>query len=295
MTDDIKNIKDGIAYYPSINDTEDTPPDSSKMDVNLTTDRDSDILVNSGPTLNHKTYTNLNTTVFLGYTLRTPQETKMVWNPERGMNVNVKKSVFDKNALTLRRNAIRTLIKNYDSLEESKKQQISKLIDISLRRLNEYYPFKNYGMVVSVESTAPLNKVLIQKIKPFLNPDTMIVDDMFVKDVVEKVELDLDMLERETLNTQKLVMQLYDKIINSKKPSYYVKDIKSSFRRYFIKFLKFNSKLQESTFKHIFGNTVLLVDDTTGEVSTFREMLRLLNEYKPKHTVCYAFLKDYDR
>jgi hypothetical protein len=37
----------------------------------------------------------------------------------------------------------------------------------------------------------------------------------------------------------------------------------------------------------------LLVDDTVGEVATFRDMIRLLSTYKPKEYSCFAFLKDY--
>lgn len=255
-------IKDGISYK------------NDKLDIDLNRDWFDDIVKVNEPGLNNKTFSRSGITVFFGYVLTSPD-------------------TFTKPEATYNRNAIRSLIKNYDRLPSEDLSKITTLLNYSIKQLNAYKPLNSFDMLVSVESTAPFNKFLIQQIKPYLRSDVLIVDNMFMKNNIQNIDLDWDLLDKEkSEKTKEMVLNMYEKILKSKS-LFFIKDLKASVRRYFIKFLKFSDNIQANTFEHIFGKNILLVDDTVGEVSTFKDMVRLLSMYKPKEYLCYAFLKDY--
>jgi hypothetical protein len=253
------NIKDGISY------------NDGKLDIDLNKDWYGDIVLFFKPNLNNKIFSRSGISVFFGHTLVKP----------------------DFKGDEEKRNFVRTSIKNFNSLPSNIQKDVLTLINTSIKKLNEVKPLNEFDMVVSVESTAPLNKVLIQQFKPYLRQDAVIVDDLFVKNSIDQVDLNWEMLDREkSEKTKEQVLDLYNKIMKSKQ-LFFIKDLRTGFRRYFINFLKFKDSHQKQTFESIFNKNILLVDDTVGEVSTFRDMIRLLTEYKPKECFCYAFLKDY--
>lgn len=253
------NIKDGISY------------NDGKLDIDLHKDWYGDIVLFFKPNLNNKVFSRSGISVFFGHTLVKPE---FKGDDEK-------------------RNFVRTAIKNFHSLPSNNQKDILTLINESIKKLNSVKPLNTFDMVVSVESTAPLNKILIQQFKPYLRQDTVVVDDLFVKNTIDQVDLNWEMLDREkSEKTKEQVLDLYNKIIKSKQ-LFFIKDLRTGFRRYFINFLKFKDNHQKQTFESIFNKNVLLIDDTVGEVSTFRDMIRLLTEYKPKECFCYAFLKDY--
>lgn len=255
-------LKDGVSYK------------NGKLDFDLNQDWYDDIILLHKQGLNNKAFSKLGITAFFGYVLTKPES-------------------FNQKDISNSRNSIRTLIKNYDKLSGEDLNNVTKLVDESIKKLNDYKPLNSFDLVVSVESTAPLNKYLIQKIKPFLKTDVLIVDDLFVKNTIGNIDLDWAMLDRENSEkTKEQILTLFDRIIKSKN-AFFIKDLRAGFRRYFINFLKFKDDQQKIIFEHILGKSLLLIDDSVGEMSTFRDMVRLLSMYKPKEYLCYAFLKDY--
>jgi hypothetical protein len=253
------NIKDGISY------------NGGTLDIDLNKDWYGDIVQFFKPNLNNKVFSRSGISVFFGHTLVKP----------------------DFKGDEEKRNFVRTSIKNFNSLSSNIQKDVLTLINTSIKKLNEVKPLNEFDMVVSVESTAPLNKVLIQQFKPYLRQDAIVVDDLFVKNSIDQVDLNWEMLDREkSEKTKEQVLDLYNKIMKSKQ-LFFIKDLRTGFRRYFINFLKFKDSHQKQTFESVFNKNILLIDDTVGEVSTFRDMIRLLTEYKPKECFCYAFLKDY--
>ncbi len=253
------NIKDGISY------------NNGKLDIDLNKDWYGDIVLLFKPNLNNKVFSRSGISVFFGHTLVKPE---FEGDDEK-------------------RNFVRTAIKNFNSLPPNSQTDILTLINTSIKKLNDVKPLNLFDVMVSVESTAPLNKVLVQQFKPYLRKDAIIVDDLFVKNTIDQVDLNWEMLDREkSEKTKEQVLDLYNKIMKSKQ-LFFIKDLRTGFRRYFINFLKFKDSHQKQTFESVFNKNVLLIDDTVGEVSTFRDMIRLLTEYKPKECFCYAFLKDY--
>jgi hypothetical protein len=246
------------------------------LDIDLHRDNYDDVIQFFRGNYNHKSFSLRGVTVFFGYALRPP-------SPD----------VFSKQEITEKRNGVRSLIKNYPQLPSEQQTQIVSMVDTSLKYLNEDRPLQGFDLIVSVESTAPFNKLLVERIKPLLRQDAMVVDNLFAKDTIDKLDLDWEMLDREPSElTKEMVLTMYEKIMKSGKP-FFIKDLKSSARRYFTKFLKFRDDTQKQTFEHIFGKSILLLDDTVGEAATFTEMLRLISTYKPKESLCFAFLKDY--
>jgi len=245
-----------------------------KLHFDFNKDWFNDIIRFFSAKFSHKAFHKRNVHVFFGYALTAPE-------------------FYNDKEVIMHRNAVRTMIKNFDRLSAEEHKHVIRLIDDSLKKLNEYKPLTSYEMVVSVESTAPLNKLIIERLRSYLNPDALVVDNLFIKNTIDKIDLDWNMLDREQSEaTKEMVLSIYDRVLKSKS-MFFIKDLKSSVRRYFTKFLRFNGNTQKEAFEHIFGHNVLLVDDTVGEVSTFTDMLRLLNEYKPKECLCYALLKDY--
>lgn len=249
------------------------------LDFTYRKDEYDDIITFFDQNLNHKTFAatrigrSTRITVFFGHQLRTPE----TFNKEEKQKVNV----------------LRSTIKNYTSLSTDTQSKLIQVIEDSIKKLNEFHRIDSFDMICSIESTAPLNKLLISKIKPYAKPDVLIVDDLFVKNnIIQNIELDMDMLEGESLKTQEDILKLYDKIVKKGEP-FFIKNLKASHRRYFTHFLKFKDDLQKEIFDHILGHSVLLVDDTVGEISTFADMMRLLLPYRPSEYLCYAFLKDY--
>ena len=258
----MNNFKEGVSIK------------NGELTIDLNHDWFHDIIRLHSKNVNNRFYSRNGINVFYGYELIEPQ-------------------LFNKKETADARNAIRTLIKHYDKLSGDDLTKMNKLLDDSLKILNSHTPLNSFDLVVSLESSAPLNKYLISQIKPKLKQDAMIVSDLFVKDSIENLDLDWDLLDKEASDkTKDQVLTLYDRIMKTKS-LFFIKDIRTGFRRYFIKFLKFKDIHQKEIFDHILAKNVLLIDDTVGEVSTFREMLRLLSMYKPKEYTCYAFLKDY--
>lgn len=256
-------IKDGVGLNKS-----------GGLDITHHKDEYDDVIKFFQPTLNNNVFTTRGISVFFGHRLATPE-------------------TFTPIQATKTKTAIRTLIKNYPNLNPNEKEEILQLIKQSIQKLNEYRPINSFDMIVSVKSTAPLNKILLTELKSYLKPDGLMIDDMFAKDVIENLDLDWEMLDREpSEKTKEMVLAMYEKVMKTKN-LFFIKDLKSSVRRYFIKFLKFSDDVQKDAFDHIFGKNILLVDDTVGEVATFRDMIRLISTYKPKEYLCYAFLRDY--
>jgi len=262
----MNKIDDGIAYR------------DGKLDFNFRKDEYDDVLTFFKDKYNYKTLSRERKgsiiTVFFGHTLIHPE-------------------TFNKKEILEKRNAVRLLIKNYNTLPQEHQTYITELVDRSFKKLNEYKPINSFDVIVSVESSAPLNKLLINRVKLQAKSDVLIVDNLFVKTTIDKLDLDWDMLDKEpSEKTKEVILTMYDKLIKSNKP-FFIKNLKSSVRRYFTNFLKFSDDVQKQTFDRIFGNNVLLIDDTVGEISTFADMIRLISNYKPKEYLCYAFLKDY--
>jgi hypothetical protein len=258
----MNTLKDGISFK------------DGKLDIDLNKDWYDDVILLRKKRLNNKHYTRMGISVFFGYVLTKPD-------------------VFNDEETSFHRNSIRTAIKNYNTLSNEDLNKINILLNESLNIFNTHSPLNLFDTVVSVESTAPLNKYLISQIKPRLKSDAIVVSDLFVKNNIEELDLDWNMLDREkSEETKKQVLDMYEKFLKNKS-MFFIKNIRTGFRRYFINFLKFKDNNQKILFDHLFGKNVLLVDDTVGEVATFRDMIRLLSTYKPKEYSCFAFLKDY--
>lgn len=260
----MSNLKDGISM-----------DSQGKLDINLDRDEYDDVvqLYSKAPKPEH--FTRNSITVYYGHVLIKPPTFNVADMETRG------------------RDPIRTAIKNYVNLPSDTRAKLEYIIDHSIKKFNETFPIDQYDLIVSVDSSAPLNKLLIEKFRPYAKKDAIIIGDLYAKDKIESLDLDWEMLDREkSEETKKQVLDLYSNIMKNKSV-FYIKDVRTGFRRYFIKFLKFKDQYQQNLFEHVFSKNVLLLDDTSGEVTTFREMVRLISEYKPKSYTCFAFLKDF--
>lgn len=206
---------------------------------------------------------------------------------------------------------LRRAIKNLKSTENvtltsQNIEDIKQLVKNGVARFNtEKNKFTDFDVIVKIPSSAPLNDVIIEEIKKYIDPNkTKIVSDLIFKKQIKDIEIDF----------QKWKIEKYDKIESDHRKlvnvsNYYklrknlkqIKDdefqIKSihppELRMYVSEFLKFNPQIDRNIFKAIHGGKILLVDDTAGAYKTMREASELMSRAKPSLICSFALLSDW--
>lgn len=207
------------------------------------------------------------------------------------------------------RRAIKNLSSNeYISLTGKDINDIRIMINNGIRDFNKKVDeISNYDLIITAPSQAPLNQMIINEFKSYINPEkTLVIDDFLLKNRVKDIRWDneeyLEVEEREGKNPDQIakvrkmrditLKSLYSKINMNKE--FQVKMVtKSSLRRYFYKFMHINDKLDEQLFLKINNGKVLIIDDSFGSGVTIREAARAIKHLNPKKTDAFILLHDY--
>ena len=166
---------------------------------------------------------------------------------------------------------------------------------------------QNYDVIITVPSQAPLNQMIINEFKSYINPNkTLMIDDFLLKNRVKDIRWDneeyKEVEEREGKNPEQIakvrkmrditLRSLYSKINMDKE--FQIKMVtKSSLRRYFYKFMHINDKLDEEIFLKVNNGKILIIDDSFGSGVTMREAARSIKHLNPKRIDAFILLHDY--
>ena len=179
----------------------------------------------------------------------------------------------------------------------------SGIIDFNTRINN----LKNYDLIITVPSQAPLNQMIISEFKSYINPEkTLVIDDFLLKNRVKHIRWDNDeylrVEEREGKDPDQIakVRKMRDIMLKSLYSSvnmnkeFQIKMVtKSSLRRYFHKFMHINDVLDEELFLKINNSNILIIDDSFGSGVTMREAARAIKHLNPKRIDAFILLHDY--
>lgn len=166
---------------------------------------------------------------------------------------------------------------------------------------------KNYDLIITVPSQAPLNQMIISEFKSYINPEkTLVIDDFLLKNRVKHIRWDNDeylrVEEREGKDPDQIakVRKMRDIMLKSLYSSvnmnkeFQIKMVtKSSLRRYFHKFMHINDVLDEELFLKINNSNILIIDDSFGSGVTMREAARAIKHLNPKRIDAFILLHDY--
>lgn len=179
----------------------------------------------------------------------------------------------------------------------------SGILDFNTRINN----LKNYDLIITVPSQAPLNQMIISEFKSYINPEkTLVIDDFLLKNRVKHIRWDNDeylrVEEREGKDPDQIIKvrkmrdimlkSLYSTVNMNKE--FQIKMVtKSSLRRYFHKFMHINDVLDEELFLKINNSNILIIDDSFGSGVTMREAARAIKHLNPKRIDAFILLHDY--
>ena len=166
---------------------------------------------------------------------------------------------------------------------------------------------KNYDLIITVPSQAPLNQMIISEFKSYINPEkTLVIDDFLLKNRVKHIRWDNDeylrVEEREGKDPDQIakVRKMRDIMLKSlystvnMNKEFQIKMVtKSSLRRYFHKFMHINDVLDEELFLKINNSNILIIDDSFGSGVTMREAARAIKHLNPKRIDAFILLHDY--
>lgn len=194
--------------------------------------------------------------------------------------------------LTKIRHAIKHLPNNSD------KENVIKMIDNSIVKLNKIFPLDMFDLIVASATSAPLNNLILDRMKQFIGgaKKPLIVKDAFVKDVMQNLQVNWDVVERENNpDTKARVTSLLQNLQSKHRldQPFQAKYVGSSWRRYFKNFIKFNDNVSRFVFQAAVGGYVLVVDDSIGEAVTLEDTVRNIKQYNPNQIYAFAFIKDY--
>lgn len=208
---------------------------------------------------------------------------------------------------------IRKAIKNlsntdYISFTGKDIQSVKSLIQRGILDFNNRINnIKDYDLIITVPSQAPLNQMIINEFKSYIDTKkTLVIDDFLLKNRIKDIRWDnneyLEVEEREGKNPEQIVKvrkmrDIMLKSIYSKgnlNKDFQVKMVtKPSLRRYFNKFMHINDVLDEQLFLKINNGKILIIDDSFGSGVTMREAARSIKHLNPKTVDAFILLHDY--
>lgn len=217
------------------------------------------------------------------------------------------------NLFAIYKKEIRKSIKNlsstdFISLTAKDINNIKIMINNGIRDFNERVAkIQNYDVIITVPSQSPLNQMINEEFKSYINPEkTLVINDILLKNRVRDIKWDneeyMEVEEREGKNPEQIakVRKMRDitlKSLYSKgnlNKEFQVKMVtKSSLRRYFYKFMHINDKLDEQLFLKINNGRVLIIDDSFGSGVTIKESSRVIKHLNPKRVDAFILLHDY--
>jgi len=227
-------------------------------------------------------------------------------------NSQISNEFFDrKNKISDLKTMLRRAIKNLKSTENviltsQNIEEIKQLVKNGVARFNTgKNKFTDFDLIVKIPSSAPLNDLIIEEIKQYIDPNkTKIVSDLIFKKQIKDIEIDFQRWKRERHDNiesddRKLVnisqySSLRRNLKKIKDDEFQIKSIHPpELRVYVSEFLKFNPQIDRNVFKVIHGGKVLLVDDTAGAYKTMREASELMSRAKPGLICSFALLSDW--
>lgn len=173
---------------------------------------------------------------------------------------------------------------------------VSRMVDTALDKFLSVHPLSSFTLVISPKSSAPLNNLVMGKIKALhKGGPPMIVPDAMVKNAIKNIKVDWDLVGSEgSEKTVAAVPQFHKSLMNNPEALYAVKKVPASYRRYFTNFLRWADGLNPFYISYAASQgRVLLVDDTVGEGATVLEMARQLKQYNPNEILVFSMFLDY--
>jgi hypothetical protein len=204
---------------------------------------------------------------------------------------------------------IRKAIKNLSATDFiSLTGNIRLMVNNGIRDFNNRVAIiSNYDLIITAPSQSPLNQIIIDAFKSYVNPEkTLIIDNFLLKNRVKDIKWDneeyMKVEEKESKNPEQIakVRRMRDIMLKSLyskgnlNKEFQVKMVtKSSLRRYFHQFMHINDKLDEQLFLKVNNGNVLIIDDSFGSGVTMREATRSIKHLNPKKVDGFILLHDY--
>lgn len=208
---------------------------------------------------------------------------------------------------------IRKAIKNlsatdFISLTGKDINNIRLMVNNGIRDFNNRVAIiSNYDLIITAPSQSPLNQIIIDAFKSYVNSEkTLIIDNFLLKNRVKDIKWDneeyMKVEEKESKNPEQIakVRRMRDIMLKSLyskgnlNKEFQVKMVtKSSLRRYFHQFMHINDKLDEQLFLKVNNGNVLIIDDSFGSGVTMREATRSIKHLNPKKVDGFILLHDY--
>ena len=206
---------------------------------------------------------------------------------------------------------LRRAIKNLKSTEHviltsQNIEDIKQLVKNGVSKFNaEHAKFAAFDIIIKVPSAAPLNDLIIEEIKKYIDPNkTKIVTDLIFKKQIKDINIDFQKWKSQKYDNiesqhRKLVnvsnfFTLKRNLKQIKDDDFQIKSIHPpELRMYVSEFLKFNPHIDRKIFKAIYGGKILIIDDTVGAYKTIRDASELISRANPKLICSFALLSDW--
>jgi len=143
-------------------------------------------------------------------------------------------------------------------------------------------------LILIPESSSNINFDLANRISNKI-PNALFLKDVILKNEPENVSIDYDLLKNKGYEKE-TIMEIENMVKSATINGVFkIKKIARRFRRYILNFLKIditNRKL----FNKLVNGKVIIVDDIITEGTTFKETIRLIENYGPKEIILFSLI-----
>ncbi len=143
-------------------------------------------------------------------------------------------------------------------------------------------------LILIPESSSNINFDLANRISNKI-PNALFLKDVILKNEPENVSIDYDLLKNKGYKKE-TIMEIENMVKSATINGVFkIKKIARRFRRYILNFLKIditNRKL----FNKLVNGKVIIVDDIITEGTTFKETIRLIENYGPKEIILFSLI-----
>ena len=157
------------------------------------------------------------------------------------------------------------------------------LIMKSIMLFNKLLPLHKFDVLVTPESSAPLNKMILQVFKSKY-PHIEIIPFGFVKRLGKDVTLKHDLINKLNDKTKNAVLSNLSKTLAA--DDWKMKGIYQPNKKFLDRVMWSTDQLK------VQGKRVLVIDDVITEGTTLKDMIRICNENGAKLSVGYIFMSE---
>ena len=175
---------------------------------------------------------------------------------------------------------------------------LNRMIDNSINRFSQLVDLNSFDLIIPAPSSAPLNNLIVERFSRVIKNKESITNDIFLKNSINKIAYYREEYNKLSHKGKILFSNAIRSILrkgkNREEIKYEIKMMPPTMRHLIHNFIGLKKdKKTINVINKLNSDKILIIDDTIGSGSTFLEIIREIQPYKPKEIYLYAFLKDY--